>query len=270
MLIRQTVLKGSGLKVSRVAMGLSHLHHMRSSYDRDRLIQEARDLGITHFDTAPLYGDGLAERALGRSLRLCRSEVTIATKFGLLPNRWIGDLGVLNWPIRAGRSVLRRLRLVRWPKRCFSVDTFQSNLSASLRALKTDYIDIYFLHEPTLADMEANKGLLAGLIKAKEAGKIRAIGIAGPACGPIVSRFGDIIDVIQTGESDWNEATFVPDLTYGAITGGRAMADLTEPGVNPACASLVCALSRRAEGSVIVGTTKLSHLQQLAEFAANH
>lgn len=267
--IRQTVLKGSGLKVSRIAMGLSQLHHMKSSYDRDRLIEEARSLGITHFDAAPLYGDGLAERALGTSLRPFRSEVTIATKFGLLPSRWIGAMGIFAWPLHAGRSVLRRFRLIRWPKRSFLVATFQNSLSASLKALRTDYIDIYFLHEPTLADMEGNFALLDGLIKAKEVGKIRAIGIAGSRCGPIVSQFGGMIDVIQTGEFDWDEATFVPDLTYGAITGRRATATTIDPRVNPAGASLVRALSRRPEGSVVVGTTKVNHLRQLAEFAAH-
>jgi aryl-alcohol dehydrogenase-like predicted oxidoreductase len=269
MIVPQTVLKGSGLQISRIALGLSHLHHMKSSRDRDRLIGEARDLGITHFDTAPLYGDGLAESALGRSLRRCRSEVTIATKFGLLPSRWIGALGVLGWPFHAGRSVLRRLELITWPKRSFSVAAFQSSLSASLKSLRTDYIDIFFLHEPKLPDLDSNPALLDSLMKAKQAGKIRAIGIAGAGCGPIVSRFGEIIDVIQTGELDWDGTTFVPDLTYGAITAGKATAGTTEATVNPAGASLLRALSRRPEGAVIVGTTKVDHLRQLAEFAAN-
>jgi len=269
MLIRPTVLKGSGLKISRVAMGLSHLHRMNSPYARDRLIQEARDFGITHFDTAPLYGDGLAERVLGRSLQPFRAEVTIATKFGLLPSRWIGALGMLSWPVRAGRSVLRRVGLVKWPKRSFSVAAFQSSLSISLKALRTDYIDICFLHEPMLMDMEDNQALLASLIKAKEAGKIRAIGIAGTGCEPMLARFGDTIDVVQTAEADWNGTRFVPDLTYGAITNGMATANTIDPRVNPACASLLRALSRRPEGSVIVGTTKIHHLRQLAEVAAD-
>jgi aryl-alcohol dehydrogenase-like predicted oxidoreductase len=270
MLIRQTVLKRSGLKVSRVALGLSQLHHVKSHYERDRLIEEARTLGITHFDTAPIYGDGLAENSLGRSLRRFRSEVTIATKFGLLPRRWIGAMGVFAWPIHAGRSALRRLKLIRWPKRSFLHATFQSSLSASLKALKTDYIDVYCLHEARLEDLEGNMALLDCLIKAKEAGKIRAIGLAGTPCGPIFSRFGDIIDVIQTAESEWDGTTFVPDLTYGAITGGPAAGAKYNPGVNPACASLMHALSRRPEGSVVVGTTNINHLRQLAEFAASN
>ena len=269
MTVRQIVLKRAGLKVSRIAFGLSHLHHMRSSFGRNRLIEEARALGITHFDTAPLYGDGLAEKALGSSLRSLRSEVTIATKFGLMPNRWIGSLGTLGWPLHAGRSVLRRLGLIQWPKRSFSTVTFQNSLSASLKALRTDYIDILFLHEPTLADMEGNQALLDDLMKAKQAGKLRAIGIAGGQCEAIVSRFREIIDVIQIAESDWDRATFVPDFTYGAITARRVTPVSADPGVNPACASLQRALLRRPEGSVVVGTTKLSHLRQLAECSTN-
>lgn len=242
---------------------------MKSSRGRYRLIEEARDLGITHFDTAPLYGDGLAESALGSSLRPFRSEVTIATKFGLLPSRWIGSLGVLGLPFHACRALLRWPGLISWPKRSFSADEFQKSLLASLKALKTDYIDIFFLHEPTLQDMEGNQELLDGMIRAKQAGKIRAIGIAGTGCGPIVSRFHEIMDVIQTAESDWDGATFVPDLTYGAITAGRAASGDTGSGANSAGASLRRALSRRPDGAVVVGTTNVAHLRQLAEFAAD-
>jgi aryl-alcohol dehydrogenase-like predicted oxidoreductase len=117
-------------------------------------------------------------------------------------------------------------------------------------------------------DIEGNQAVLDGLMNAKQAGKIRAIGIAGTQCGPIISRFGDVIDVVQTAESDWDGATFIPDFTYGAITAGRTVGAI-EPGVNPACASLAGALSRRPEGSVVVGTTKINHLRQLAEFNAN-
>jgi aryl-alcohol dehydrogenase-like predicted oxidoreductase len=102
-------------------------------------------------------------------------------------------------------------------------------------------------------------------MKAKQAGKVRAIGIAGGTCEEIVPRFREIIDVVQMAESDWNGATFVPDFTYGAISGARAAPENSEPGVKPACSALRRALMRRPEGSVLVGTSRIDHLRQLAE-----
>ena len=54
---------------------------------RLRLLEVAFEHGITHFDTAPLYGMGLAEEVLGRFCRGKRDAITITTKFGLLPRR---------------------------------------------------------------------------------------------------------------------------------------------------------------------------------------
>ena len=52
---------------------------------RLRLLECAFDQGIRHFDTAPLYGMGLAEEVLGRFVRERRGEITLTTKFGLVP-----------------------------------------------------------------------------------------------------------------------------------------------------------------------------------------
>lgn len=56
-----------------------------TSTGRLRLLEHAFDQGIRHFDTAPLYGMGLAEEVVGRFARGRRGEITITTKFGLAP-----------------------------------------------------------------------------------------------------------------------------------------------------------------------------------------
>ncbi|MFN5695656.1 MAG: aldo/keto reductase [Cyanobacteriota bacterium] len=85
---------------------------------RLRLLEEALELGITHFDTAPLYGQGQAEEVLGRFARGQRDRITITTKFGLLPRAYPPGLRpllplvrVLNRRLRPRlEAPLRRLR----------------------------------------------------------------------------------------------------------------------------------------------------------------
>ena len=177
--IRQTVLEGSGLRVSRVSMGLSHLHRMKSSYDRDRLIGRQGLWELRILTRRRFMGMAWPRELWNLAATLSvRSDDRYQIRVAAEPLDWELRSFCLAFPCRAFGAP--SVWVVRWPKRCFLVTLFQNSLAASLKALKTDYIDICFLHEPTLADMEGNLGLLDGLIKAKEVGKIRAIGIAGP------------------------------------------------------------------------------------------
>ena len=76
---------GTDIEVSRLGFGTSSLHHLLSRRDRRSLLLHAESVGITHFDTAPYYGYGLAERELGLALRDRRSRITVTTKVGLYP-----------------------------------------------------------------------------------------------------------------------------------------------------------------------------------------
>jgi len=125
----------------------------------------------------------------------------------------------------------------------------------SLRALRTEYVDIFFLHEPRLADVSA--ALLDALHDLKKKGMARYVGIAGSECGPIVARYGPQIDVVQTAESEWSRGGFTPDITYG----------ISEADVSPdksRAMKVRAALERRPSGAVLVGTTKASRLREMA------
>ena len=65
----QTLLQGTSLLTSRLGMGTAALHHLSTERARQSLLAAALYAGITHFDTAPMYGEGLAERSLGQFLR---------------------------------------------------------------------------------------------------------------------------------------------------------------------------------------------------------
>jgi hypothetical protein len=112
---------------------LGRRHGMR---DGVRLLNAAFDAGITHFDTAPMYGVGMAERIVGRFLTGRRDAVTVATKVGL------------SAPPKVSRILPGRL--IRGPlasTRTFDVRSARASLEHSLRALGTDYVDVILLHE---------------------------------------------------------------------------------------------------------------------------
>jgi aryl-alcohol dehydrogenase-like predicted oxidoreductase len=131
------------------------------------LHRAAYDAGITFFDTADAYGEGYAERVLGRALGAIRDDVILATKFGY-------DISDKSTASRRGQQERRK---------DFGLDAVRAALDASLRRLGTDYVDLYQLHNPRASHLDDDT-LFAFLEEAKAAGKIRAYGVAlGPKIG---------------------------------------------------------------------------------------
>ena len=130
-----------------------------------RLLRQACDLGITFFDTADTYGNGLGETILTKALGERRDRITIGTKFGY---------DFYHHSTRRGHEELPhdwRPEYVRFA------------LEESLRRLQTDRIDLYQLHNPRLPAMQRDD-LFATLDALKQEGKIRAY---GPALGPAIA-----------------------------------------------------------------------------------
>jgi aryl-alcohol dehydrogenase-like predicted oxidoreductase len=164
-----------------------------------RAIGAALDGGVTHFDVARLYGYGEAEALVGEALAGVRDRVVIASKFGLSATRAAGALRALK-PIAqklaasvpGARSMMRSLvGVATQPADRFSVAAAQTSLDQSLAALKTDYLDILFLHDCAAGDLSDE---LAGFLDAQVAtGKIRAWGIASDiaAVAPLHATHGD-------------------------------------------------------------------------------
>jgi methylglyoxal reductase len=148
-----------------------------------RTIQAALDLGINLIDTAPGYGWGRSERVVGRAIKGRRDRAIVATKCGI----WWEDARGSYFAELDGRKVNRSLR----------PDTIQIEIENSLRRLDTDYIDLYQTHWPsTPPDFTPIADTMAALLKLKEQGKIRAIGVSNVSleelkenvrCGAIAS-----------------------------------------------------------------------------------
>ena len=147
--------------------------------------------GINLLDTAPSYGSGRSEELVGRAIRgRPREKIVLATKCGLVydcqgHDRQKSELfcqyeadGVTTRPSEKIYSCLRP-------------DSIREELECSLKRLGTTYIDIYQTHWQTTTTPIADT--MAALLKLKEQGKIRAIGVSNvtleqlKAYGPIDS-----------------------------------------------------------------------------------
>ena len=147
------------------------------------LLETARGCGITYFDTARMYGAGRVEQVLGQMLARDRSRIILVTKAGILPQSRLFHIRLMGLAARLMRSAVPAVkRYIGVPKAAqltfgvFERDAFRASVEASLRALRTDYIDILLLHECFPGDLE-NPGLLEFLHQLKEEGKIRAFGL---------------------------------------------------------------------------------------------
>lgn len=259
----------SGLDVSRLGLGLSRLHYLSSDDQRTRLVRGALELGITHFDTARLYGDGLSERALGRALIGLRGRVTIATKFGLLPNAVIEALPALATPLRAVQALSRRMKIFSGPVRSWEPAAMCNSLADSLRSLRTDFVDILFLHDARAAEIVGNDTLIRALQDAKASGKARFVGASGDHAqvAEIAAAYPGVFDVLQTAESGWTGDP-EPDFTFGALSPGPQHFGAAKPSGDQAQSGLAAALARRPSGAVLIGTSRLEHLRDLVTVAA--
>ena len=157
---------------------------LATTADRLALLETAFAAGIRHFDTAPYYGYGEAERVLGEFLKGRRGQVTITTKYGLqapavVKARWVNLLArkVLRLVPSLRKTLSRQAQSL--SKKCvFTADEARRSLDQSLIALKTDYVDLFLLHEPTLADA-ASEELHQFLDDEVRRGRIRAFGCGG-------------------------------------------------------------------------------------------
>jgi aryl-alcohol dehydrogenase-like predicted oxidoreductase len=133
------------------------------------LLHEAHGLGITLFDAADTYGNGRSEDQLAAAFEERRGSVVYSTKFGYDFYTYAGE--------RRGQNEIPQ---------DFSPAFVRYALEQSLRRLRTDYIDIYSVHNAHLSQIE-NDELFALLQTFVDEGKVRAYGVAlGPAIGWLV------------------------------------------------------------------------------------
>ena len=194
----------------RIGFGTATLYAGRQSNNSISIIEEAIDNGITYFDTARLYAEGEAEHVLGKVLPRHRSKIHIASKVGILPA--INSFARRSWnkALKVGATkfglgkVLPEPRWAQLEYGVFDPAAMRLSLEASLRALKTDHVDVLFLHECSLANAESPlvRSFIADAIAE---GKARTWGVAAtpPETVQIADRIGNGIPVYQTSYDTW-------------------------------------------------------------------
>jgi hypothetical protein len=201
-------------EVSALGFGCAALGSRVSEAQGLRALGFAFERGVTFYDVAPSYGDGEAEEILGKFLAGRRDRVAICTKFGI-PRPVVSPLMRLIRPAaRAISKVLPQLRAGAATdrpaegERRLTPEQVESSVVESLRRLKTDYIDVLALHEPSAADC-ASEAILAELQRMIEKGYVRCLAIAGTPEAVIAgARASDLYKIAELADSP-----FVPALT---------------------------------------------------------
>ena len=138
-----------------------------SDDEAHRVVEAAWNAGIRFFDTAPLYGHGLAERRLGAVLRTKpRDEFVLATK--------VGRLLRAGAPPEAGQSYVDVPPVN--PVFDFSYDGVMRSVEESLERLGLDRIDVLHIHDPDAHFEEALGGAYRALDRLRAEGSIGAVG----------------------------------------------------------------------------------------------
>jgi len=179
----RTVFLTPNIKTSCLGFGTATLARMDSHGAITKMLGVALDAGITHFDTARLYGYGSMERLVGNVIRGKRDQITIATKFGLQPPLRNRTFGALLQRIKGAvkKFGFLRARAQAFARKltvgCYDVASACASLEVSLKELGTDYVDLFLVHEGSVANA-TDEALLSFLEAEKAAGRIRAFGLA--------------------------------------------------------------------------------------------
>jgi len=170
------------LTVTRLGLGTAPLAGLYRAVDEAEAlpaIERSWELGIRFFDTAPLYGHGLAEQRVGRVLReKTRQQFTLATK--------VGRLLRADAPPERGQS-FQGVPPVN-PVFDFSYDGVMRSVEESRERLGIEQIDILHIHDPDDHYEQAITGAYRALDKLRADGAIRAVG-AGMNQAEMLTRF---------------------------------------------------------------------------------
>jgi predicted aldo/keto reductase-like oxidoreductase len=150
----------TGLKVSALSFGVGGLTD-------PAVLSEALEMGVNYFDTAHVYQNGNNEKMLGGVLKdYGRNKVFIATKI----------------PPYHRRMMIKQVR---------DTATMERMMDKSLQRLRTDYVDVLFLHSIENPDGPVNEKVMNFMAKQKKAGKARFVGISFHVAG---RRYAEIVD----------------------------------------------------------------------------
>ena len=152
-------MNGTDLKISQIALGTIMLGDTIKWPEAEKIIDYSRDMGINFIDTADSYNAGESENLIGRALSGRRSKIVVATKVG--------------YPKAGGIASVNLSR-----------GYILSAVEESLRRLRTDWIDILYLHAPDYGTQIEET--LEAADRLKRQGSVRYIGVSNYAAWQIM------------------------------------------------------------------------------------
>jgi D-threo-aldose 1-dehydrogenase len=191
----------TGVMVTRLGFGgasIGGLYRPVPVDDAVATVRRAWDLGVRHFDTAPLYGYGASERRVGTALAdRPRDDYALSTKVGRLvvaadaiPAGADVDPQVFDGRPNGAYADTADRRIVF----DYSGDGVRRSLDESLARLGLDRIDIALIHDPDRHWQAAIEGAIPALARLRDDGVVRAIGV-GMNQAPMLARFAREADV---------------------------------------------------------------------------
>jgi len=177
-------LGNTGLRAPQVGFGCSALLGRSGRTESLRALAAAWDEGIRFFDTARAYGYGESETLLGEFLQGRRGQAVIATKFGILAARQSGWKRVAKTVARkvlavvpSAHSMLHKGAASQFSSNQFTIPVLQQSIEQSLRKLRTDCVDMLFLHAAPASVLDQDV-LLQAMGRLVETGKVRIAGLS--------------------------------------------------------------------------------------------
>ena len=281
----------NGLEVGAVGLGCMSFGGIYGATDMaesHRTLARALDLGVDHLDTANIYGEGVAEEAIGAFVKDHPNRFTIATK-----------AGIKNKPVRGFDNSPEHLR---------------ASLEASLKRLGVDHVALFYVHRREQS--RPIEDVMETLVRLKEEGKIGAIGLSeiSPATleranavhhvaavqneyslwtrlpelgllqatkrlGTALVAFSPVgrgifsstpVDPARFGEGDFrrlNPRFIEPNFGYNSAYVGKFAAFAKERGLSPATLAIAWTLARGEHVIPIPGTRSAAHLEEDAAAA---
>ncbi len=188
-------LAGTGRFTTRLGFGCGSVMGVLGRGDSLRMLEAAFDAGIRHFDVAPAYGYGEAERCVGAFAARHPGQITVATKFGIPAASGKSVKGVAR---RLARPLLKAMpglkarlpgvsaavahtdTFVSGPNPIFTAEQARRSIESSLAALRVDRLDLLLLHEARAMDLN-DDAMLRLLEDMVAAGKVGDFGIGSEA-----------------------------------------------------------------------------------------
>ena len=279
--MNKVTISGTKLITPHIGFGTSSLHHIISPYDRQLLLKEAFNNGFTHFDTSRVYGEGIGERSVGDFItKTNRNRITLATKVGLSPNTFYEKYPSMFYLKQASNIFFKAIKHPIKPtarQRSFSKYFVEKSLVDSLKALQTSWIDTLFLHEPTIEDLEEVESLGEWFYQLKKSGIVKYVGLSGYAedCHALHKALPTMFDILQTEDSIENKEADILinnglplQSTYGYFRSFKKNhQNPSELKHEDYINFFKKVLDRTKSSMVLVSTTNIQHLRDLAKLA---